>query len=103
LIEEPQVRVPAGLNAAININRLDNGVAIHLIRYDFDPAADGVPMLDEVGLEIELEATYGSVESYGAPKPPVVDFAHRGRIHLLHLRDVPLYSVLVLRHNRIDS
>jgi LmbE family N-acetylglucosaminyl deacetylase len=103
LIDEPQVRVPAGLNAAININRLDNGVAVHLIRYDYDRAADEIPLLDDVELEIELEATYGSVESYGAPKPPVVDFAHRGRSHLLHLRDVPLYSVLVLRHNRSDK
>ena len=97
LVGAPHVRAPGGVDAALHLQRLDDGVALHLIRYDYDAARDRVPAMDELALEVELDTEFDSAEAFGAPKPPDARLERRGNLHRLRLRDVPLYSVISLR------
>ena len=56
LADEPQVRFVdhAMPDIAVNLQRVEGGVALHLIRYDYDEAADRVPVLPELRLEVRL-------------------------------------------------
>jgi hypothetical protein len=100
LVERPQVRASAQVDAAIDLRRVDNGVAVHLIRYDYDPAADCVPQLDALTIDIDLEGMYDTLDALGAPKPPDAQLEHRDGGYRLVLSGVPLYSVAVLRGDR---
>ena len=97
LVGSPQVTASPGLDAAVNLQRTEDGIAVHLIRYDYDRSLDAVPVLDSVTIEIELDGVFDSVEAFGAPKPPACELHRDGGTHRLHLRAVPLYSVLLLR------
>lgn len=94
--ERRQVSVVDELNAAINIQRLDGGMAVHLIRYDYDHEQDRVPGLDAVEIEISLAGQFTAVDAYGSPKPPLAEVERRDGHYTLTLRDVPIYSVLLL-------
>jgi hypothetical protein len=96
VVDAPQVTVSRDIDAAINLQVVDGGVAVHLIRYDFDVASDSAPSLDEVTLTVALPDTYDAATAHGSPKPPTVDLQHEAGSHTLTLRDVPLYSVVLL-------
>jgi hypothetical protein len=55
-----------------------------------------VPQLDEVTLTITLPMGYPAATAYGSPKPPTVELKQEAGTHTLTLRDVPLYSVVLL-------
>ena len=93
----PQVRAPDSLDAALNLQRTPAGVAVHLIRYDYDRAIYRVPPLDSLTLEVELDGTYETADAYGAPAAPAVELTTKGEVHTLSLWKVPLYSVVLLR------
>jgi hypothetical protein len=97
LVGVPQVRTPDSPKAALSLQRVDEGVSVHLIRYDFDRARDIVPPLEQLSLEIEIDEEFVGAEPFGAPKAPVAELRSKGKIHSLRLRDVPLYSVTLLR------
>jgi hypothetical protein len=74
------------------------GAALHLLRYDYDEAADRVPALETLELTVRLP--------FDAVDAEVVDPAGslRGRLSGVQggvatvvLRDVPLYGIVVLR------
>jgi hypothetical protein len=96
MVDTPQVTVTPELDAAVHLQRTDAGIAVHLIRYDFDSASDSVPQLDEVTLTIMLPIGYPAATAYGSPKPPAVELEQSAGTHTLTLRDVPLYSVVLL-------
>ena len=51
----PQVVVAEGTtDAALTLQAVGDGVALHLVRYDYDPEADRVPVLDRLVLEVRL-------------------------------------------------
>jgi hypothetical protein len=51
----PQVVVVEGrTDAALTLQAVGDGAALHLIRYDYDPDADRVPVLDRLVLEVRL-------------------------------------------------
>jgi hypothetical protein len=51
----PQVEVAEGrTDAALTLQRVEDGAALHLIRYDYDAGADRVPPLDRLVLEVRL-------------------------------------------------
>jgi hypothetical protein len=51
----PQVVVEAGAtDAALTLQAVGDGAALHLIRYDYDPDAGRVPVLDRLVLEVRL-------------------------------------------------
>jgi hypothetical protein len=96
LVDAPQVTVSRDIDAAISLQVVDGGVAVHLIRYDFDGSSDAVPALDEVTLSVTLPDMYEAATAYGSPKPPTVELQQSAGTHTLTLRDVPLYSVVLL-------
>jgi hypothetical protein len=95
----PQVLIDDAPDLAINLQRARRGVAVHLIRYDYDEVAGAVPALPELVVRVRLPWWYrnarvftpaGEVERHMTSRP------ERG-MHRLELRDVPLYSVTLLQ------
>jgi hypothetical protein len=51
----PQVVVADGAtDAALTLQAVGDGAALHLVRYDYDPEADRVPALDRLVLDVRL-------------------------------------------------
>src|SRR4051794_30507858 len=95
----PQVQVDGALNIAVHIQRVNGGAAIHLIRYDYDQALDRVPPLAALHLEIRLPEhfTHMLAHSPDGLLPAALELA--GDIHRIELRDVPLYSIMMLSNS----
>jgi hypothetical protein len=92
-----QIRLSAPANIAINTQRLEGGVAIHLLRYDYDSQQDKVPSLDELNLKLRLSATFTSLEVFSPCEPPQAELEVSDTIHHLALKNIPLYSILLLK------
>ena len=86
--------MPAGFDAAIGLQRIDGGVAVHVLRYAYDEAADGVPVLPDLELRVRLPGV--SRVSQTAPADVSAAIVSEDTFHALRLTDVPLYSVIVL-------
>lgn len=98
LVGGPQVRFDAAenLNLAVNIQRVADGAAIHLIRYDVDEERDGVDSLDRLSLELRLPARFETCRVLASAGAPTGNLTVRGNVHRIDLRDVPLYTVIHL-------
>jgi hypothetical protein len=60
-----QVVVAEGTtDAALTLQAVDGGTALHLIRYDYDQAADRVPPLDRLVLEVRLPFPAAAAEAH---------------------------------------
>jgi hypothetical protein len=100
LADGPQVVVDDAPDLAVNLQRTRRGVAVHLIRYDYDPEADAVPILPELVLRIRLPRWYRHAHAFaptGGMRARLGMSWHERGMHRLELRDVPLYSVTLLR------
>jgi hypothetical protein len=100
LADGPQVLMDGGHDLAMNLQRVTRGVAVHLIRYDYDEARDEVPVLPELTLRVRLPRWY----RHAFPFTPSGQMGarlgmswHERGMHRLELRDVPLYSVVLLQ------
>jgi hypothetical protein len=91
-----QVEISPEIDLAINIQKVDQGAAIHLLRYDYDPAADGVAPLEELKLSIRLPNTYDHVQVFGPGEKPEASLTIDGDKHSIVLNNVPLYTILLL-------
>ena len=96
---EPQVRLSTQANLAVNLQRVKAGVAIHIIRYDYDPGQDQVPDLVALDFELNLRGKFGSVEAFAPGQSPKAELETilDGLYHL-KLRNVPLYSIVLLKN-----
>jgi hypothetical protein len=96
VLDEPQVRITPNCDLMINVQRVEGGAAVHLIRYDFDAEQDRVLPLPELVIELRLpeQFTWLSVQSPSGEVTGVLE--HEGFVHRIRLRDVPLYSVTLL-------
>jgi hypothetical protein len=92
-----QLRLSAPADVAINAQRVQGGVAIHLLRYDYDSQQDQVPALDELNLKLRLPATFNSLEVFSPCEAPQAELETSDNIHHLVLRNIPLYSILFLK------
>jgi hypothetical protein len=96
LPDGPQVIVPEGLDAAIGLHRVADGVAVHVLRYDYDAALDRVPQLADLQLGVRLtDMAVTGVEA--VPSGIGVDLRTAGSLHTLRIRNVPLYTIVILR------
>jgi hypothetical protein len=100
LADGPQVFIESSHDLAVNLQRVERGVALHLIRYDYDEERDEVPVLPELALQFRLPRWYRHAFAF-TPSGEMdvrlgVSSHHRG-MHRLELRDVPLYSVVLLQ------
>jgi hypothetical protein len=94
----PQVRVTDGkTDAAISLQRIERGAALHLIRYDHDDIEDRVRPLDRLVLEVRVPFDVGDVEAFSPQKDLAAasEVLEDGRVRLT-LRDVPLYGIVRL-------
>ena len=99
---ESQIRLEAPANLAINIQSMEAGKAIHVIRYDFDFDNDRVPALEELSLELRLPGKFDGVEAFAPGEAPTAELEEilDGLYHL-KLRHVPLYSIILLKDNSV--
>ena len=81
---------------ALSVQRVDDGAAIHLIRYDYDEERDAVPTLPKLSLDVRLPGRFERLTTHTPSGDMHGDLTVDGDVHRLVLRDVPLYSVVVL-------
>jgi len=102
-----QLRLSAPADIAINTQRVDGGVAVHILRYDYDSQQDKVPALDELNLRLRLPGNFGPLEVFSPCEPPQAELEVLGDIHRLALKNIPLYSIILLKEqpekNDVDS
>ncbi|HJW91489.1 MAG TPA: hypothetical protein VJ436_12670 [Anaerolineales bacterium] len=104
LPEGLQVHLKTEADLAINLQHAEAGVALHLIRYDYDPVLDQVPILEALELTVRLPQPYTQAEAY-SPNGLLearleVDPGEDGQTgyqHRLRLEDVPVYGIVLLR------
>jgi hypothetical protein len=94
----PQLRLEGpATDVAVGLHRLEDGVAMHLIRYDYDGQSDGVPPLDRLAITLRLPDAPSACVAHSPDGRLAADLeeAAEGRVRLL-LRDVPLYGIVEL-------
>jgi hypothetical protein len=70
---------------------------LHIIRYDHDDAADAVPPLAELELELRLPATFARATAFSPQGDLGAALEVEGERHRLRLTDVPVYGVVLLQ------
>jgi hypothetical protein len=92
----PQVHVDGTPDIAVNIQRVESGAALHIIRYDYDEASDGVPILPALRFEIRLPERFGSIAAYSPNGKIRASVTIEDDLHRIELQDVPLYTIVSL-------
>jgi hypothetical protein len=92
---QAQLSVPADI--AINLQRVEEGVALHIIRYDYDSQQDQVPTLNELNIDLRLPGSFSSLEVFSPGDPPQVAFQASGDSPHIALNNLPLYSIVLLK------
>ncbi len=92
-----QLTLSAPADIAINLQRVENGVAVHIIRYDYNSQQDQVPALDALNLDLRLRGNFSGVEVFSPSELPKVQLDSADGLHHLKLQDVPLYSIVLLK------
>jgi transcriptional regulator with XRE-family HTH domain len=99
LAEGPQVAVSSpdrrDPDLAVNVVQLDGLAAVHVIRYDYDPQLDAVPVLPELTVDLRLPRAFRQASAIAPTGVAAVTLEQRGPVHRLRLRDVGLYTVVV--------
>jgi hypothetical protein len=93
---EPQVRIEAAVDIAINLQRAESGVALHFIRYDYDQQLDRVPVLAKLVLDVRLPERFTAVAAHSPGGALEADLTVEGEWHRIELRNVPLYGIVSL-------
>jgi hypothetical protein len=87
---------PARADFAACVHDVPAGAALHLIRYDHDDAADAVPELPALALELRLPRAYERATAFSPGGRLGVELRRDGEVHALRLTDVPLYGIVLL-------
>lgn len=94
-----QLRLSAAADVAVNLQRVESGVAVHILRYDYDAPQDQVPALAELNLRLRLAENLGNLEVFGPCELPQAELEVVGDVYRLSLKNIPLYSILLLKNN----
>lgn len=97
LADGAQVGLSPKLDVAINVQRVRDGAAVHILRYDYDSDRGEVPALDEACLELRLPDAFDRLEVFSLGEPPEVQMRRAGSLYTIQIKKLPLYSVLLLR------
>jgi hypothetical protein len=92
-----QLRLSAPTDIAVNTQCIEGGAAIHILRYDYDSQQDKVPELDELNFKLRLPGNFGSLEVFSPSEPPQATLEVSGDIYHLKLKNIPLYSIILLK------
>jgi hypothetical protein len=97
---EPQVSLADGQDLAINIQRVEQGAAIHIIRYGYCEEDDRVPTLDSLDLVVRLAEQFDHVTCIDPCGQASASLSRDGDMHKLSLRNASLYSIVLLGHGK---
>jgi hypothetical protein len=98
--QQLNLSVPADI--AINLQRVESGIAVHLLRYDYDSERDQVPLLNELNLELRLTESFGSVEVFAPSESLEAELEpNSDDLYNLKLRNIPLYSIVLLKKQTV--
>jgi hypothetical protein len=98
----PQLQLQPAASLAVNIQRVAQGAAIHIIRYDYDPLQDCLVPLPELTIDLRMDGAFTRAEAFSPNGQPQATLAADGSGSLrLSLRDVPLYTIVLL-HDRSE-
>jgi len=91
-------QVTASAPLGVNLHRLDDGVAVHLVNFDHDHERDGVRRTGEVELAVRLEGADELRAVFRPADGPPCDIEVQRQDDVLHvtLPDVGVYAVLEL-------
>ena len=93
-----QLKLSTRVDIVINLQRVENGVAIHILRYDYDSAQDKVPILDELNLAVRLPGKFSDPEVFSPGEAPTAKLERMpDGFHNLNLKNIPLYSIVLLK------
>ena len=95
---DQQLKLSVPADIAINLQRVESGVAIHILRYDYDSQQDKVPALDKLHLDLRLPGNFGSLEVFSPGEPPQAELEFSGDLPRLALKNLPIYSIILLKH-----
>jgi hypothetical protein len=93
----PQIAYSSNADIAVNLQKVDSGVAIHLLRYEYSFEGDRVPLLDEFQMNIHLPEDFRTLDDFGPGELPQARLEVSGDLHHITLKDVPLYCILLLK------
>jgi hypothetical protein len=93
----PQVALLSGGDLAIHVQRVAGGAAVHIIRYDYDEAQDRVALIPGISFDLRLAETFYSLDVFSPNGSPQASMQVSGNIHHIDVRDVGLYTVLLLK------
>jgi hypothetical protein len=98
LPDGPQVGIVEGsTDMALTLQRVERGCALHFIRYDYDEAADRVPPVDRLVLEVRLPFGIDAVTAFSPQEDLVAESEPgAGGAVRLTLREVPVYGIVLL-------
>ena len=82
---------------ALNVQQVDGGAVVHIIRYDFNEESDCVPLLPELTLALRLPQHFERSEGYSPGSRPEVSLSFADGWHHLNLRNIPLYTMVSLK------
>ena len=95
---EPQLRLLRSPDLAINLQKVETGIALHIIRYDYDFEKDQVPNLPALDFELNLPRKFNSVEVFAPGELPKAELeTFLDGLYHLKLRNLPLYSIVLLK------
>jgi hypothetical protein len=92
----PQLRVEGNTSLAINAMEVESGIAVHIIRYDYDEAQDLVPDLRALTIAIRMPGQPTRASVHAPNGAPAVEMRQDDEWLTLDLRNVPLYCVVLL-------
>jgi hypothetical protein len=78
-----------------------DGVAVHIIRYDYDSQHDHVQPLDELDIDLRLPGTFQDVEVFSPGEPPQAELKVSGDSPRIALKGLPLYSIILLKQQSV--
>ncbi|MDQ4045045.1 MAG: hypothetical protein M3173_06320 [Chloroflexota bacterium] len=91
-----QVALEPRCDIGVNLVRVQDGVALHLIRYDYDDEADRVPCLPELRITVRLPQAFDRITCHDPADRMRGDLERRDDMYTVTLRDVQLYSIVHL-------
>ena len=94
-----QLSIPADI--AVNLQCVAGGVAVHILRYDYNAQQDQVPALNELNLDLRLPGKFSSLEVFSPGEPPQAELEMSGELPRLALKNIPLYSIILLKEKAV--
>jgi hypothetical protein len=96
LLADPQLRVSADEDLAVNLQRVGDGIAVHVVRYGYDESSDRIPALAELTLELRLPEACTSASAFSPDGSLRAELAAEGDRVRLTLRDLGVYGIVLL-------